>query len=136
MVAKITGPMRRFYRQMFSWHSFSPPQSSQPTCKPCMPAISLSPKYGSRNARLFPSAASAIFSSAIKIFRSSVKVNSKSEGHVFTKREPDLPVAQTIAFAILIPVLVLLSGVFAGLMLGYMSLDETQLHVLSISGTP
>ncbi len=41
-----------------------------------------------------------------------------------------------IAFAVLIPVLVLLSGLFAGLTLGYMSLDETQLHVLSISGTP
>ncbi|PFH49155.1 hypothetical protein AMATHDRAFT_195293 [Amanita thiersii Skay4041] len=41
-----------------------------------------------------------------------------------------------IAFAILIPVLVLLSGLFAGLTLGYMSLDETQLNVLSVSGTP
>jgi len=41
-----------------------------------------------------------------------------------------------IVFACLIPVLVLLSGVFAGLTLGYMSLDETQLNVLSISGTP
>ncbi len=39
-------------------------------------------------------------------------------------------------FAVLIPVLVLLSGLFAGLTLGYMSLDETQLQVLSISGTP
>ncbi|KAG6841651.1 hypothetical protein C0991_008636 [Blastosporella zonata] len=38
-------------------------------------------------------------------------------------------------FAALIPILVLLSGVFAGLTLGYMSLDETQLSVLSISGT-
>ncbi|KZT59176.1 DUF21-domain-containing protein, partial [Calocera cornea HHB12733] len=38
--------------------------------------------------------------------------------------------------AILIPVLVLLSGVFAGLTLGYMSLDETQLKVLAVSGTP
>jgi metal transporter CNNM len=43
--------------------------------------------------------------------------------------------SKCIAFAILIPVLVLLSGVFAGLTLGYMSLDETQLNVLSISGT-
>ncbi|KAH9987909.1 hypothetical protein BJV74DRAFT_963704 [Russula compacta] len=34
------------------------------------------------------------------------------------------------------PILVVLSGIFAGLTLGYMSLDETQLHVLSISGTP
>ncbi|KAJ2918903.1 hypothetical protein MD484_g1524, partial [Candolleomyces efflorescens] len=41
-----------------------------------------------------------------------------------------------IAFVVLIPVLVLLSGLFAGLTLGYMSLDETQLNVLSISGTP
>lgn len=41
-----------------------------------------------------------------------------------------------IIFAVLIPVLVLLSGLFAGLTLGYMSLDETQLNVLSISGTP
>lgn len=41
-----------------------------------------------------------------------------------------------IVFAVLIPVLVILSGVFAGLTLGYMSLDETQLNVLSISGTP
>ncbi|KAG6899096.1 hypothetical protein C0993_000940, partial [Termitomyces sp. T159_Od127] len=40
------------------------------------------------------------------------------------------------ALAALIPVLVLLSGLFAGLTLGYMSLDETQLSVLSISGTP
>ncbi|EJU04262.1 DUF21-domain-containing protein [Dacryopinax primogenitus] len=36
----------------------------------------------------------------------------------------------------MIPVLVILSGIFAGLTLGYMSLDETQLHVLSVSGSP
>jgi metal transporter CNNM len=41
-----------------------------------------------------------------------------------------------IAGVILMPILVILSGIFAGLTLGYMSLDETQLHVLSISGTP
>ncbi|KAI0739436.1 hypothetical protein C8Q80DRAFT_1198681 [Daedaleopsis nitida] len=41
-----------------------------------------------------------------------------------------------IVFACLIPILVLLSGLFAGLTLGYMSLDETQLNVLSVSGTP
>jgi hypothetical protein len=41
-----------------------------------------------------------------------------------------------VVFACLIPILVLLSGVFAGLTLGYMSLDETQLNVLSISGSP
>lgn len=56
----------------------------------------------------------------------------------FAKREinkHDNP-GQFIAFACLIPILVILSGVFAGLTLGYMSLDETQLNVLSMSGTP
>ncbi|CAH7687895.1 hypothetical protein PPACK8108_LOCUS22755 [Phakopsora pachyrhizi] len=37
--------------------------------------------------------------------------------------------------AVMIPVLVILSGIFAGLTLGYMSLDSTQLIVLSKSGT-
>ncbi|KAI0646521.1 hypothetical protein C8Q79DRAFT_963167 [Trametes meyenii] len=55
--------------------------------------------------------------------------------HTFVKREEKHD-GKFIAFAVLIPVLVLLSGLFAGLTLGYMSLDETQLHVLSISGTP
>lgn len=57
--------------------------------------------------------------------------------HTYVKRaEASPPSAEFIVFACLIPVLVLLSGVFAGLTLGYMSLDETQLNVLSISGTP
>ncbi|KAF9475034.1 DUF21-domain-containing protein [Pholiota conissans] len=50
-----------------------------------------------------------------------------------SKFNPHDPVS--IVSAILIPVLVLSSGLFAGLTLGYMSLDETQLSVLSISGT-
>lgn len=37
--------------------------------------------------------------------------------------------------AALIPILVLLSGLFAGLTLGYFSIDPTQLNVLAISGT-
>ncbi|KAJ7124956.1 hypothetical protein C8R44DRAFT_874810 [Mycena epipterygia] len=60
-----------------------------------------------------------------------------SSRHVLAKREsfdPHQP--KFIVFAVLIPVLVLLSGVFAGLTLGYMSLDETQLNVLRLSGTP
>ncbi len=48
----------------------------------------------------------------------------------------DAPPWKRIVFPLLIPILVLMSGVFAGLTLGYMSLDETQLNVLSISGTP
>ncbi|KXN84678.1 hypothetical protein AN958_12056 [Leucoagaricus sp. SymC.cos] len=56
-------------------------------------------------------------------------------GFVRRRNEYDgLPRWQQILFPILIPVLVLLSGLFAGLTLGYMSLDETQLNVLSISG--
>jgi len=50
--------------------------------------------------------------------------------------ETDRSSTKFIVFASLIPVLVLLSGLFAGLTLGYMSLDVTQLNVLSISGTP
>lgn len=51
-----------------------------------------------------------------------------------TQFDPHKP--KFLVFAVLIPVLVLMSGLFAGLTLGYMSLDETQLNVLSISGTP
>jgi metal transporter CNNM len=55
----------------------------------------------------------------------------------FLKRAREEPHdTRFIIFACLIPVLVILSGIFAGLTLGYMSLDETQLNVLSISGTP
>lgn len=60
-------------------------------------------------------------------------------GNVLAKRESegfDPHEKLDIVFAVLIPALVLLSGLFAGLTLGYMSLDETQLNVLSISGTP
>lgn len=56
--------------------------------------------------------------------------------HTFAKREIEKGSGEYIAFACLIPVLVILSGIFAGLTLGYMSLDETQLNVLSLSGTP
>jgi len=51
--------------------------------------------------------------------------------------EPHHTSAKLQALAgILIPVLVILSGIFAGLTLGYMSLDETQLQVLATTGTP
>ncbi|KAF7315277.1 CNNM transmembrane domain-containing protein [Mycena indigotica] len=58
--------------------------------------------------------------------------------HVLAKREAgfDPHSKRDIVFAVLIPVLVLLSGLFAGLTLGYMSLDQTQLNVLALSGTP
>ncbi|THH02246.1 hypothetical protein EW145_g6773 [Phellinidium pouzarii] len=56
--------------------------------------------------------------------------------HAFARRDVKKGSPEYIIFACLIPILVLLSGVFAGLTLGYMSLDETQLNVLSSSGTP
>lgn len=58
--------------------------------------------------------------------------------HSYVKRASSLSHSspEFIVFVCLIPTLVLLSGVFAGLTLGYMSLDETQLNVLSMSGTP
>ncbi|THH30294.1 hypothetical protein EUX98_g3887 [Antrodiella citrinella] len=56
--------------------------------------------------------------------------------HTFQKRGAEVHGGKLIGYSILIVILVLLSGLFAGLTLGYMSLDETQLHVLSISGTP
>lgn len=74
----------------------------------------------------FPSVLSSIFPSAADVVHAS---------HTFAKRE-ELSETKKIVFGCLIPVLVILSGVFAGLTLGYMSLDETQLNVLSISGTP
>lgn len=98
-----------------------------------MPAILLSRRYGSRSARLITPAVTAAFSSVLNFARPFL--DNAPEGHVFSKRE-ELSKTKRIVFGILIPVLVLLSGVFAGLMLGYMSLDETQLHVLSQSGTP
>ncbi|CAO1635597.1 unnamed protein product [Sympodiomycopsis kandeliae] len=55
------------------------------------------------------------------------------EMHTYPKR--DISEGQRIGYGILVPVLVLLSGIFAGLTLGYMSLDETQLQVLSSTGT-
>ena len=59
-----------------------------------------------------------------------------SEANAITRRDVKPPAPEAIVFIVLIPILVLLSGLFAGLTLGYMSLDETQLNVLSISGTP
>jgi hypothetical protein len=52
-----------------------------------------------------------------------------------TTAKAPLPVGETIGFAIVVVILVLLSGVFAGLTLGYMSLDETQLQVLMSTGS-
>lgn len=72
-----------------------------------------------------------------KLLGSTSNGGSPSALHAYAKRAAaSTHGPEFIVFACLIPVLVLLSGVFAGLTLGYMSLDETQLNVLSMSGTP
>jgi metal transporter CNNM len=58
-----------------------------------------------------------------------------SNAHQLVKRSDTKHDGGFVAGIILIPILVVLSGIFAGLTLGHMSLDETELHVLSISGT-
>ncbi|PKI84894.1 hypothetical protein MVES1_001346 [Malassezia vespertilionis] len=49
--------------------------------------------------------------------------------------EDGLSSTQKGVYGALIPILVIASGIFAGLTLGYMSLDETQLQVLMAQGT-
>ncbi|KAG1878952.1 hypothetical protein F4604DRAFT_1755144 [Suillus subluteus] len=72
-----------------------------------------------------------------KLLGSTPDGGSPSALHAYAKRAATSTHGpEFIVFACLIPVLVLLSGLFAGLTLGYMSLDETQLNVLSMSGTP
>ena len=78
----------------------------------------------------FPSILSSVFSNP-----TASDTDVSYVGHTYAKRD-ELSKTEKIVFGCLIPVLVILSGVFAGLTLGYMSLDETQLNVLSISGTP
>ncbi|KAF7792361.1 hypothetical protein EIP86_003397 [Pleurotus ostreatoroseus] len=96
----------------------------------------------SRTPGLFYTVASLIVNNVPKLLHgTSARGSSDSDAaaaltmHTFAKRH-EKHNAKFIVFACLIPILVLLSGLFAGLTLGYMSLDETQLHVLSVSGTP
>lgn len=93
----------------------------------------------SRTPGLLYALASLVINNVPKLFHgSSARSNNGAADmnvHMLAKRAEKHD-AKFIVFACLIPVLVLLSGLFAGLTLGYMSLDETQLHVLSVSGTP
>ncbi|CCL98475.1 uncharacterized protein FIBRA_00473 [Fibroporia radiculosa] len=85
-------------------------------------------RFGSHSSKLFLTFASTVLNHVPFLHRD------VPQTHTYAKRE--LGHTEFIVFACLIPVLVILSGLFAGLTLGYMSLDETQLNVLSISGTP
>ncbi|CAK5266051.1 unnamed protein product [Mycena citricolor] len=82
------------------------------------------------------SVASQYVTHLLPITQYGVSNASQAGGSLFKREKFDPHKPTSIVFAVLIPVLVLASGVFAGLTLGYMSLDETQLNVLSISGTP
>lgn len=91
----------------------------------------------SRNVHIrIPTLLYSFFSIASQQLSRSIRSDAGHMGHELTKREKfDSHKPRDIAFACLIPILVLMSGLFAGLTLGYMSLDETQLTVLSTSGT-
>ncbi|KAK1228301.1 hypothetical protein PQX77_008665 [Marasmius sp. AFHP31] len=93
--------------------------------------------YSARSSRLLYTLLSVASQHALKLLRPSTPDGLNGVSRL-SKREEHFDPHNTshIVFACLIPVLVLLSGLFAGLTLGYMSLDETQLNVLSISGTP
>jgi metal transporter CNNM len=93
-----------------------------------VPAPRLAPNAYPHSSRLLYTLLSVGTQHVPGVFRRSGSSSSHECGAPFSSK--------CIAFATLIPVLVLLSGVFAGLTLGYMSMDETQLNVLSISGTP
>ncbi|KAL0577408.1 hypothetical protein V5O48_004573 [Marasmius crinis-equi] len=94
--------------------------------------------YSTRSSRLLYTFLSVASHNVSKFLRRSTPDSDHSGLSHFAKREEKFDPHDTklVVFACLIPALVLLSGLFAGLTLGYMSLDETQLNVLSISGTP
>lgn len=73
----------------------------------------------------------------ITLLQHHLNVRSSAEStHVLAKRNAEeLSKGQLAGYAVLVPILVILSGIFAGLTLGYMSLDETQLQVLASTGT-
>ncbi|KAH9939784.1 DUF21-domain-containing protein [Epithele typhae] len=98
------------------------------------------PLLSIRSPRLLLTLASAVSQHVPSLHPSPGHPNSgldaaRTSTHTFHRREEHHD-TEFIVFACLIPILVLMSGVFAGLTLGYMSLDETQLNVLSVSGTP
>lgn len=68
-----------------------------------------------------------------RLFNRSTTPSNKLEKRV---GEYDMSPPTNILLWLLMLALVLTSGIFAGLTLGYMGLDETQLNVLSVSGTP
>ncbi|KAF5352058.1 hypothetical protein D9758_009390 [Tetrapyrgos nigripes] len=88
------------------------------------------PRLNPRSTRLIYSLFS-IVSAGTKYLRSD---EPNGNLHTYAKRKVpfDPHKNQDVAFAVIIPILVLLSGLFAGLTLGYMSLDQTQLNVLSV----
>ncbi|KAF8556699.1 DUF21-domain-containing protein [Imleria badia] len=112
-------------------------------CRPLIthPRMVPTPLHSPRSSRLIITLLSLLSQHVPHISRnltlSGATDNDSTVLHTYAKRATSDPGGtEFIVFACLIPVLVLLSGVFAGLTLGYMSLDETQLNVLSISGTP
>ena len=98
------------------------------TCLPQAAHASVLPQH---DAFLKSTASSTVEGQLTRVF-------SRAEPAASTCRCGEAPLSsgQKAAYGILVPILILLSGLFAGLTLGYMSLDETQLQVLAAQGTP
>ncbi|KAK7461004.1 hypothetical protein VKT23_008931 [Stygiomarasmius scandens] len=92
------------------------------------------PSLGPRSSRIIYSLFAVVSAASKYFYQDEQTTHRLAKRDSISKFDPNKP--QDIAFAVLIPILVLLSGLFAGLTLGYMSLDQTQLNVLSVSGTP
>ncbi|TFK35823.1 hypothetical protein BDQ12DRAFT_687625 [Crucibulum laeve] len=105
-----------------------------------MITVPLSARYSHSSRLLYPlaSLASQYVPRILRHGTPATSENGSGNAFALAKRDSEFDPHKPkfIVFAVLIPILVLMSGVFAGLTLGYMSLDETQLNVLSISGTP
>ena len=121
VMARLCHDRDRAYKQAAAWDNLGLPTHSPRRMVPTLP-------HSPHIPRLLLTVASLVLQHV-----PSISSNSDLRPHVKRAEHHD---ATFVVFACLIPFLVLLSGVFAGLTLGYMSLDETQLNVLSISGTP
>jgi len=87
------------------------------------------PSLGPRSSRIIYSLFAVVSAASKYFYQDEQTTHRLAKRESISKFDPNVP--QDIAFAVLIPILVLLSGLFAGLTLGYMSLDQTQLNVLS-----
>lgn len=73
---------------------------------------------------------------ALAISPRAASTSASGESASSSSSSDGLSSSRKATYGIVVPILIVLSGIFAGLTLGYMSLDETQLAVLAAQGTP